>query len=110
MMSSCRFTIRAAGAALAVATIGTAMPPKHALGHGFAGQRFFPATILTDDPFVANKISLPTITLPQTAAGASQEIDFDVDLAKRITPDFGMTIGQGWNYLQPKGLPAVTGL
>jgi len=26
------------------------------LAHGWAGQRFFPATILTDDPFVADEI------------------------------------------------------
>ncbi len=35
-----------------------------ALAHGFAGDRFFPATILTDDPFVADEMSLPTFTRP----------------------------------------------
>ena len=29
--------------------------------HGFAGSRFFPATIATDDPFVADELALPTI-------------------------------------------------
>src|SRR5438105_11900215 len=110
MMSSFRFTIGAAGAALAIATIGTAMPPEHAAAHGFAGQRFFPATILTDDPFVADEMSLPTITRPPSDADGAQQIGIDVDLAKRISPDFGVTIGQGWTYLQPNGLPAVTGL
>jgi hypothetical protein len=110
MMSSCRFTIRAAGAALAVATIGTAMPPKHAAAHGFAGQRFFPATILTDDPFVADEVSLPTVTRPPTGLDRSQELDLDVDLAKRITPDLGFTIGQGWTHLKPKDMPGATGL
>jgi hypothetical protein len=28
--------------------------PPQAEAHGFAGQRFFPATIQTDDPFVAD--------------------------------------------------------
>jgi hypothetical protein len=110
MMSSCRFTIRAAGAALAVATIGTAMPPKHAAAHGFAGQRFFPATILTDDPFVADEVSLPTVTRPPTGLDRSQELDLDVDLAKRITPDLGFTIGQGWTHLKLKDMPGATGL
>jgi hypothetical protein len=32
-----------------------------ALAHGFAGERFFPATILTDDPFVADEMSLPEV-------------------------------------------------
>jgi hypothetical protein len=81
-----------------------------ALGHGFAGQRFFPATILTDDPFVADEMSLPTFSRPPTGADGAQEFNLDVDLAKRITPYFGITIGQGWKYLQPKDQPAATGL
>ena len=110
MVSSFRFTIGAAGAALAIATIGTAMPAKHAAAHGFAGQRFFPATILTDDPFVADEVSLPTVTRPPTGLDRSQELDLDVDLAKRITPDLGFTIGQGWTHLKPKDMPGATGL
>ena len=86
------------------------LTPGEAGAHGFAGQRFFPATILTDDPFVADEISLPTVTRPPTSPDRSQQIDIDVDLSKRITPDFGFTVGQGWTHLQPKGLPAVTGL
>src|SRR5438105_4036489 len=97
-----------AGAAFVAAAITPLA--KDAAAHGFAGQRFFPATILTDDPFVADEMSLPTITRPPTGADGAQEIGIDVDLAKRITPDFGITIGQGWTYLQPNGLPAVTGL
>ena len=104
-MKSSRFMAGAALAALAAMPFG-----KEAAGHGFAGQRFFPATILTDDPFVADELSLPTITRPPTGPDGSQEIDFDIDLSKRITPDFGLTVGQGWTYLQQKGLPAATGL
>ena len=29
--------------------------------HGFAGARFFPATIATGDPFVADELALPTV-------------------------------------------------
>ena len=29
--------------------------PSSASAHGFVGDRFFPATILTDDPFVADE-------------------------------------------------------
>jgi hypothetical protein len=38
----------------------------HAFSHGFAGSRFFPATLSTDDPFVADELSLPTDTLFST--------------------------------------------
>jgi hypothetical protein len=97
-----------AGAAFVAAALTS--PTKDAAAHGFAGQRFFPATILTDDPFVADEMSLPTITRPPTGADGGQEIGIDVDLAKRITPDLGFTIGQGWKYQQPQGSPAATGL
>jgi hypothetical protein len=98
-----------AGAALGAAlAILFHTPDAHA--HGFAGQRFFPATILTDDPFVADELSLPTVARPPTSPDGAQQIDIDVDIAKRITPNFGITLGQGWTHLQPKGLPAVTGL
>ena len=33
-----------------------------AFAHGFAGDRFFPATLQTDDPFVADEMSIVTLT------------------------------------------------
>ena len=81
-----------------------------ALAHGFAGERFFPATILTDDPFVADEMSIPQVTdNPPTPDGAKQ-IDTQIDLSKRITPDTDVVIGDEWQRLKPTGLPAVTGL
>jgi len=46
----------------AVAAAAALVPSSEAIAHGFAGDRFFPATILTDDPFVADEMSLPTLT------------------------------------------------
>jgi len=66
------------------------------LAHGFAGERFFPATILTDDPFVADEMSLPHITDNLPGPDGSKEIDFEFDIAKRITPNFGLTISDEW--------------
>src|ERR1041385_7650800 len=110
IMISIRSTTGASCIALASTVLGLAVMSDDAAGHGFAGQRFFPATILTDDPFVADELSLPTVTRPPTSPDGAQQIDIDVDIAKRITPNFGITLGQGWTHLQPKGLPAVTGL
>ncbi len=89
---------------LVIAQIGSA------LAHGFAGERFFPATILTDDPFVADEISLPQITVNPPGPDGAKETDIQIDLSKRITPNFGITIGDQWQRLKPAGLPAVTGL
>jgi hypothetical protein len=103
------FSYRAAAAGLALAATCITCASSDALAHGFAGDRFFPATILTDDPFVADELSLPTVTRNPTGPDGAQEIDIGVDLAKRITPDLGITIGREWKYLQPLGAPAVTG-
>jgi hypothetical protein len=96
---------RAAAAAVAVLLCADSA----ALAHGFAGERFFPATILTDDPFVADEMSLPTFTRPPPAADGGSEYDLDFDISKRLTPDTDITLGRGWTYLHKAGMPAVTG-
>jgi len=40
-----------------------------ASAHGFAGARFFPATFSTDDPFVNDELSLPTVSTIETPEG-----------------------------------------
>jgi hypothetical protein len=95
--------------AVAAAAVTLLFGSSGALAHGFAGDRFFPATILTDDPFVADEMSLPTFTRPPPAADGSREYNIDIDISKRLTPDIGITLGRGWKYLQSPGMPAVTG-
>lgn len=73
----------------------------HALAHGFAGKRFFPATLATEDPFVADELSLPTIFHQRSSA--STETDFSVDVAKRITENFGIGVGATYKQVRPDG-------
>ena len=81
-----------------------------AYGHGFAGARFFPATLSTDDPFIADELSLPTISTIRTPdGGGTRETDISVDIAKRITPDFGIEIGETLSALNPHEGRAMTG-
>ncbi len=74
-----------------------------AQAHGFAGDRFFPATLQTDDPFVADEMSLPTLTKNPTDPTGTQSYAVETDISKRITHDFGLTAAYEWNYFQPKG-------
>jgi hypothetical protein len=92
------------------AACAAAILPSAAEPHGFAGDRFFPATLLTDDPFVADEMSLPTLTFDPTAPDGSKTIDLDVDISKRLTPDLGITLSNGWQHLKSPGVPGVTGL
>ena len=41
-------------------------PCSNAFAHCFVGARFFPATLATDDPCVADEMSLPTVSWSKT--------------------------------------------
>ncbi|HTY80968.1 MAG TPA: hypothetical protein VMI34_24315 [Candidatus Bathyarchaeia archaeon] len=62
-----------------------------AQAHGMVGQRFFPATMATDDPFVADELSLPTILYIKTPpSGDSPSTKFTSlrgEFSKRLSPD-----------------------
>jgi hypothetical protein len=74
------------GAAL---LIGALFIPVVALAHGVIGDRFFPATISSDDPFAADELALPTIAV------FNHEIDYDFDYSKSIVPGFAIGVGIG---------------
>jgi hypothetical protein len=96
-------------AALTAAALA-ALAAVDARAHGFAGDRFFPATILTDDPFVADEMSLPTVTVNPPGADGTHEIDTEFDIAKRLTHDLGVTFSDQWESIrQPGGLPTLHG-
>jgi hypothetical protein len=79
-------------------------------GHGFAGARFFPATLSTDDPFVSDELSLPTISTIRTPDdGGTRETDLSVDISKRITPEFAIEIGDTFTALNPHDGPTTNG-
>ena len=101
-----RCLVHAGAVAAALMVVGN---PNLVRAHGFAGDRFFPATLLTDDPFVADEMSLPTFTRPPAEADGSREFDLDIDIAKRLTPDIAITLGRGWTALHSPGMPTVTG-
>ena len=67
------------------------------LAHGFAGQRFFPATLATDDPFVSDELSLPTLSYRRLGAEgdepAVKQTSASIDFTKRITSNFGLSFG-----------------
>jgi hypothetical protein len=95
------------GMAIVALLVGS---PQLACAHGFAGARFFPATISTDDPFVADELSLPTFSTIRTPDdGGTRETEISADIAKRITPDFGIEIGEGFASLNPSEGQTATG-
>jgi len=81
-----------------------------ASAHCFVGARFFPATLNTDDPCVADEMSLPTVAYSRTADTPSgKQVDIEADISKRITEDFGVTIAETWTQIRLPGGPTMAG-
>src|SRR5258705_13998792 len=89
---------------LAVALVLATLEPAHA--HGLIGKRFFPATLAVDDPFVADELSLPTISYLKLRgaeeAPPTKQIDLSGELSKRLSPDLGLSLGGTFIMLDPQ--------
>lgn len=100
---------------LAVGIVGLAalVFAESAAAHGMVGNRYFPATLAIEDPFVADEISLPTVSSMKMPAmedePRSRETEISVEYAKRITPSLGLSIEQGWTHLNPHGESSHSG-
>jgi hypothetical protein len=96
-----RLSAKAAAAGLAIA----ALPASPALAHVICGDRFFPATLVMDDPGVGDELSLPTIQYTPIPAGggtpSGRVLDYGYEWDKTITPSFGFAING--DYLSQRG-------
>ena len=96
--------------AFALALLFCLLPFSNAFAHCFVGARFFPATLAIDDPCVADEMSLPTVAWLKTAdVPPASEWDISLDFAKRITEDFGITVGDTWSQIRQPGGPTRAG-
>src|SRR5947208_8608279 len=78
--------------------------------HCFECAPFFPVTLTTDDPFVSDELSLPTVNTIRTPDdGGTRETDITMDLSKRITPEFAIEIGDTFTALNPHSGRATNG-
>src|SRR5271166_5662225 len=84
--------------------------PLSAFSHGFAGDRFFPATLTTDDPFAASELSLPTFTeIRQPGQPPVKDFDISTDISLLLFPNTALTIGDGYNIQKAAHQSAQTG-
>jgi hypothetical protein len=88
-----------------LATFVALMSTSDAFAHCFVGARFFPATLATDDPCVADEMSLPTVMWSKTPdVPPATEWDVSGEISKRITENFGVSVGDTWTQIrQPDG-------
>ena len=96
--------------AFVLALLFVALSFSQAFAHCFVGPRFLPATLATDDPCVADEMSLPTVAYSHNGdINSATEWDISAELSKRITEDFGISIGDTWSQIRPTGGPTLAG-
>ena len=73
--------------------------------HGLIGQRFFPATLAIDDPFVADELSLPTVLHIRNRGSDESpptlQTDLSGELSKRLSPNLGLSLGGTYTFFDP---------
>jgi hypothetical protein len=84
-----------------------------AVAHGFVGERFFPATLATDDPFVADELSAPTVSTRKMPAEGDEPITretaYSFEFSKRITPDLGLSVEDSYQVRTPADARKTSG-
>jgi hypothetical protein len=75
--------------------------------HGFVGDRFFPPTIATDDPFATDELLLPSYSYIQSPGVTETDLGFEFD--KEILPHFAVGIADQRIFQKPAGQSAVNG-
>lgn len=78
--------------------------PTPISAHGIAGKRFFPTTLAVDDPFVSDELSFlfGHIKEPGEESGSPvKTTTVSVDYSKRITKNWGLSIGEEFRHLEP---------
>jgi hypothetical protein len=94
----------------AVSIINLVAVPLSAFAHGFAGDRFFPATITTDDPFAASEMSLYTFSeIRQPGQPPFKDFDNEMDLSVLVLPQTALTISDGYSVQSPANQSVQTG-
>jgi hypothetical protein len=90
---------------------GSAMAAS-AYGHGFVGNRFFPATITTDDPFAVDEFSLSGAYFIAPGAGGdpkTEQLSGGFEFVKEIFPKFAVGINDHYFRNHPSGERNIDG-
>lgn len=92
-----------------LAALGAALllPTRPAAAHGVLGNRFFPPTIATDDPFAVDEFAMPTVSWIKNPD--NHEVDAGFEFDKEILPHFAMGVSDSFIWQKPKDMPSVYG-
>jgi len=80
--------------------------PRQGWAHGFVGDRFFPPTIQTDDPFATDELSTTVQSFKNYGGSApgsfsTRELDVTTEFDKEIFPKFALGISDTYSNQMP---------
>jgi len=78
---------------------------QRSAAHGFEGDRFFPPTIATEDPFAVDEYSVSASSLNNPASDdgpKTREIDVSTEFDKEIFPKFALGVAATYINLDPQ--------
>lgn len=86
--------------------ITSLISPAPIRAHGFEGDRFFPPTIQTDDPFATDELSVGLQTFnnpasPGDGTPKTRELDVSGEFDKEVFPKFALGISGTYINLEP---------
>jgi len=95
------------GAAMACSIVILIMPTL-VRAHGFEGDRFFPPTVSTDDPFATDEfnVGVSSFNNPAASDGSSpkaREVDVSSEFDKEIFPKFALGVSGTYINLDAQG-------
>jgi len=98
-----KIAMAASIAALALNTFTTRLQ-----AHGFEGDRFFPPTVSTDDPFATDEFNITTSSFNNPAASdgsgpKTREVDVSGEFDKEIFPRFALGVSGTYINLDSQG-------
>lgn len=102
------FSRQKIGLTTGLITLLLALPATRLHAHGFEGDRFFPPTVSTDDPFATDEFSLAASSFNNPAASdgsgpKTREVDIFGEFDKEIFPKFALGVSGTYINLDPKG-------
>ncbi|HET6247145.1 MAG TPA: hypothetical protein VFE47_05540 [Tepidisphaeraceae bacterium] len=84
------------------ALVGAAFGAPKAQAHGILGDRFFPPTLATDDPFAVDELALPELTYVKNGGDpSSNELDAGFEFDKEILPGFAIGVSDDYSIVKP---------
>jgi len=109
-VQNCRGSVRLAVLGM-ITAVCLLVIPVSSWGHGLAGKRFFPTTLAVEDPFVSDELSLlfGHIKAPGEGGETAKTTTYSVDFAKRITQNFGISLGESYSRVNPSDGESASG-